>query len=91
MKIKDLERFNKLNKELKQLQRMLELSSYSSSKNCKERKSYLIYNGSKLEEDKYTGNNFITIPESMFKPLVKKLKKHYQQCIIEVESEINNF
>lgn len=90
MNIKDIEKINKLNEELEELKRMLKIASYSSGKNFKERKSYLTFNGSKLEKDKYTDKNFIEVPESMFKPLIKKLKKHYQQCIIEIEAEINS-
>lgn len=90
MNIEDIERVNKLNGELEELKRMLKIASYSSNESFKERESYLTFNGSKLEIDKYTEKNFIEVPKSMFKPLVKKLKKHYQQCIIEIEAEINS-
>lgn len=90
MNIENVERVNKLNEELEEYKRMLKIASYSSHKTFKERVSYLNFNGSKLEEDKYTDKHFIEVPKEMFKPLIKKLKKYYQECIIEIEAEINS-
>lgn len=90
MNRKDIERVNELNEELEEYKRMLKIASYSSGVNFKERESQMYYNGSRLQEDKYTDKKYILIPESMFKPLVKKLKKHYQNRIKEIESEIES-
>jgi hypothetical protein len=81
MDLKQLEKGNKLAKEIEKCKANIKAANYTQSESVFIRKAYLKVNG--LEED-------IEVPESLFRIIGKLILSEYNQKLIELETELQS-
>lgn len=81
MNLEQLEKGNKIAKEIERCKTNIKAANYTQSENVVIRKTYLEVNG--LEES-------IEVPESLFRVVGKLILSEYNQKLIELESELQS-
>jgi hypothetical protein len=82
MNLEQLEKGNKIAKEIENCKANIKAANYTQSENVVIRKTYLKVNG--LDES-------IEVPESLFRIVGKLILSEYNQKLIELESELQSF
>jgi hypothetical protein len=81
MNLEQLEKGNKIAKEIENCKANIKAANYTQSENVVIRKTYLKVNG--LDES-------IIVPESLFRIVGKLILSEYNQKLIELESELQS-